>query len=164
MNKLPENRIAVIGIGNEFCGDDGAGIIVAREIIKRKPPEVDVIFQNGECTKLIEAWKSKHFAIIVDASSSNSKTGTILRFNANTQKLPASFFNHSTHAFSVTEAIKLARVLNCLPPELIIYTVEGANFKIGSGLSVEVKKALKIVCRNILTEIHNKLSGRLKLR
>ena len=99
----------------------------------KKLPNVEVIIQSGEGAALIEAWQNFDFVIFVDASRSNSAAGKIFRFDAKTQKLPDSFFNYSTHAFSVAEAVELARVLNRLPPRLIVYAVEGKNFKSESG-------------------------------
>ena len=153
MKKTQNKRIAVIGVGNEFRGDDAAGLIIARKIENKKLSGVEVIIQSGEGAALIEAWQDFDYVVIVDASRSNSPAGKISRFDAKTQKLPDSFFNYSTHAFSVAEAVELARVLNRLPPRLIVYAVEGKNFEIGVGLSPEVERATEKVCRSITAEI-----------
>ena len=143
----------MIGVGNEFRGDDAAGLIIARRIENKKLPNVEVIIQSGEGAALIEAWQNFDFVVIVDASRSNSAAGKIFRFDAKTQKLPDSFFNYSTHAFSVAEAVELARVLNRLPPRLIVYAVEGKNFEIGVGISPEIERAIEKVCQSITVEI-----------
>jgi hydrogenase maturation protease len=155
MKKKPKEQIAVIGVGNEFRGDDAAGVIAARKIEKENLPGVDVIIQSGEGTALIEAWQSYDLVIIIDASRSNSATGQIFRFDTAEQKLPDSFFNYSTHAFSVAEAVELARVLNRLPPKMIIYAVEGEKFENWVGLSPEVERATENIFRRIRAEILN---------
>ena len=63
------------------------------------------------------------------------------------------FFNFSTHGFGVAEAVELARSLNQLPPQLIIYGIEGKNFADGFGLSPEVEGAAAQVVRRVLLEI-----------
>ena len=73
------------------------------------------------------------------------------------QNLPKSFFNYSTHAFSVAEAIELARVLDRLPPGLIVYAVEGKNFGTGASLSAEVERATEKICQKITAEILSNL-------
>ena len=104
MNKESDKQILVIGVGNEFRGDDAAGVIIAKKVQKQKLPGVKIKLESGEGAALIEAWKNFDLTIIVDASHSNSKAGKIFRFDAKTQKMPESFFYYSTHAFSVAEA------------------------------------------------------------
>ncbi len=156
MNEKSDKQIVVIGVGNEFRGDDAAGVIAARKIKKEKLPYVKVILQSGEGTALIESWKNADLVIIIDASRSNAEVGEIFRFDAQKQKLPKSFFNYSTHAFSVTESIELARVLNRLPPNLIVYAIEGKKFETGASLSPEVEKAIERICPRITAEILSK--------
>lgn len=156
MNKESNKQILVIGVGNEFRGDDAAGVIIAREIEKQKLPGVKIKLESGEGAALIEAWKNFDRTVIVDASRSNSKAGKVFRFDAKTQKMPESFFYYSTHAFSVAEAIELARVLDRLPPELIVYAVEGKNFETGVGISPEVELAIEKVCNSISAEVLGK--------
>ena len=153
MKKKQVKRIAIIGVGNEYRGDDAAGVFIARKIEDEKLPGVNVFIQSGEGAALIEAWQDFDFVVIVDASRSNSSAGKIFRFDAKREKLPDSFFSYSTHAFSVAEAVELARVLNRLPPRLIVYAVEGKNFEIGVGLSPEIERAIGKVCRSMTSEI-----------
>lgn len=42
----------------------------------------------------------------------------------------------------IPEAIELARVLDELPPRLIVYGIEGAEFEAGAGLSSAVAAAV----------------------
>ena len=152
--KVRSNRtVTVIGVGNEFRRDDGAGVIAAQRIEKERLPGVNVIRQSGEGTALIEAWRKAELVFIIDAGRSEAGPGEIFRFDARKQKLPLSVFNNSTHAFSVAEAIELARILDCLPPGLIVYAIEGKNFETGTGLSPEVGRAIEKVCQSITAEI-----------
>ncbi len=52
------------------------------------------------------------------------------------------FFHYSTHAFSVAEAVELARALDQLPSRLILYGIEGRDFSAGERLSPEVGAAV----------------------
>jgi hypothetical protein len=51
------------------------------------------------------------------------------------------------------EAIELARALGQLPPRLIVYGVEGADFTAGEGLSLDVEKAAQAVVRLVLDDV-----------
>ncbi len=148
----PQSAILIIGIGNVFRGDDGVGIIAAREIQKRRIPGVQTIEESGEGTSLIDAWKDRDTVIIIDAVSSGSKPGTVHSFDAAVQQIPSKFFHYSTHAFSLAEAIELARVLNRLPGTLFVYGIEGKNFNAGSALTPEVENAGNEVLNRILQE------------
>src|SRR5215207_5591238 len=56
----------------------------------------------------------------------------------------------STHAFGVADAIELARTLGRLPARLEIYTIEGADFTAGAGLSPPVAAAVNALTRRIV--------------
>lgn len=145
--------VLVIGIGNEYRGDDGAGLVVARRIKELNLPDVRMLEAGGEGAALMEAWQGAEAAILIDAVYSGGTPGTVYRFDARTESIPAKFFHYSTHAFSVAEAIELARALNQLPPRLIVYGIEGLRFDAGVGLSAEVERATQEVVRRALREM-----------
>lgn len=91
--------------------------------------------------------------ILLDAVHSGSKPGTIHRLDAGSRPISKRFFHHSTHAFSVAEAIELARTLGELPPRLIVYAIEGGNFAAGTELSLRAESALAEAERRVREEI-----------
>lgn len=143
----------VIGIGNEYRHDDAVGLLVARRLREKNLDGVTMLELSGEGASLIEAWKGAEKVILIDAVHSGAQPGTIYRFEANQQPIPTKFFHYSTHAFSVAEAIALARTLNQLPSYLIVYGIEGKNFEAGLGLTPEVERASFTVLDRICTEL-----------
>jgi hydrogenase maturation protease len=148
------NRTLVIGIGNEYRRDDAAGLLVARRLQAQISHQLTVIEQSGEGAALMETWKDAEIVILIDAVHSGAEPGTIFRFEAHAQPIPTTFFHYSTHAFSVAEAIELARTLNQLPARLVVYGIEGENFEAGVGVSSEVEKAAQEVVGRIVQERH----------
>lgn len=148
------DSVLCIGIGNEFRRDDGIGIEVARVLRTMKLPHVRVIEQTGEGAALMDAWAGAERVILVDAVLSGQIAGTIYRINAHEQKIPRDFFSYTTHAFSVAEAIEMARTLNQLPPVLLVYGIEGKDFSEGTGLSRVVEEAVQQVLEQIVGEIY----------
>lgn len=142
----------VIGIGNDFRHDDGAGRAVARRIRELAGAAVRVIEESGEGAALIEAWRGAGHVAVIDAVHSGARPGTVHRFDAHAAPVPARFFHYSTHAFSVAEAVELARALNQLPSRLIIHGIEGREFTAGEGLSPEVAAAVEQVARTVIAE------------
>lgn len=151
MNNAPSTLI--IGVGNDYRGDDAVGLVVARRLRQQAPAGVAVREESGEGTALMEAWKNAAFVILIDAVHSGATPGTIHRFDARAAELPSDFFHYSTHAFSVAEAVELARALGQLPPRLIVYGIEGKNFAAGVGLAAEVETAAQEVAQRILKEV-----------
>ena len=148
-----EDSSLVIGIGNELRGDDAVGLHVARRVAALGLPGVITRRESGEGAALIELFSSSERVYIVDAVQPGGRPGWIYRMDANQGALPGSFFSCSTHAFSVAEAVEMARALDRLPPRLVIYGVEGAQFDAGAGLSPEVESAIAEVVEMIGGEL-----------
>lgn len=146
-------RGLLIGLGNEYRHDDAAGLCVARELHKHATSDFTVLEMSGEGAALMEAWQGADTVILVDAVASGAQPGTVYRFAAHEARLPTHFFNYSTHAFSVAEAVELARALNQLPRHLIVFGIEGNDFTTGLGLSSEVAQAVKKVCIQLQREL-----------
>jgi hydrogenase maturation protease len=148
-------RVLVIGIGNPYCGDDGAGIAVARELARRVHSGIRVIEHGGDGAALIEAWKGTDSVVVVDAIQSGATAGTIRRLDAAHEEIPAELFRHSTHAFGVADAIELARTLRELPSQLIVYGIEGQAFAAGEKLSPKIETAIPALAAQVLAECRN---------
>ena len=145
--------MVIIGVGNEYRGDDGAGIAVARRLRALFSTGVTVLEESGEGAALIQAWQGATWVILVDAVRSGSPPGTIHRLDARVAPMPTGFFHYSTHAFSVAEAVELARSLDQLPPHLIVYGIEGENFTAGLKLSSAVEQAVEAVVERAAEEV-----------
>ena len=145
--------IVIIGVGNEYRSDDGAGIAVARRLRTLFPTGVTILEESGAGAALIEAWQGATWVMLVDAVRSGASPGTIHRLAARAAPQPMGFFHYSTHAFSVTEAVELARSLDQLPAHLVVYGIEGANFAAGVELSPEVERAVEAVVGRLAKEV-----------
>jgi hydrogenase maturation protease len=134
----------VIGVGNALRGDDAAGLHAARRV--RERPEaagVTVLEHHGEPVALLDLWETADAVILVDAIHSGAEPGTLHRFDASTEPVPAGLgTSASTHAVCIAEAIELARAVHRLPRTVIVHGVEGRRFASGAELSDEVEAAL----------------------
>jgi hydrogenase maturation protease len=134
--------VILIGVGNAWRGDDGAGLAVARRVRELSPAGVEVREVEGDATALVEAWSGAEGVVVVDAAESGAPPGTVRRFDARTRPLPARSLRSSTHAFGVADAVELARALDRLPARLDVYAIEGASFAAGERLSPAVERAV----------------------
>lgn len=158
-NPLPP-RLKVIGVGNEWRGDDAAGLLVARRLQADPHPQVEIAECRGTMTAVLEAWKGAAGVIVVDAVVSGGAPGTIYRFDAHGDGMPLGLSRSpSSHGWGVAEALALGKVLQELPPRLIIYGIEGKHFGPGQEVSLEVAAAIPEAARRIQAEIHSWLGG-----
>lgn len=140
----PAAPTRVIGVGNQWRGDDGAGPAVARLLRARQgvaTAHLQISAIDGGGLELIAAWTGATTVILIDAIASGAAPGTIHRFDVGAEPLPAALFRHSTHAFGIAEAVELARALAQLPLRLVVYGIEGCQFTLGAGLSPAVERA-----------------------
>ena len=151
MSGIPA-RVVIIGVGNAFRGDDGAGIAVAQRLAEQVPAGTQVLEESGEGAALAEVWKGAQLAIVVDAIQSGATPGTIRRFDARQGPVGDEPPSRSTHGFGISSAIELARALNELPPQLIVYGIEGQDFALGEKLSPAVQEAVPQVAAQVLSE------------
>jgi hydrogenase maturation protease len=132
----------VIGVGNAWRGDDGAGLAVARRLRELSPAGVEVHELEGDATALVDTWSGADRVVVVDAAESGAPPGTVRRFDAHSGPLPVRSLRSSTHAFGVSDAVELARALGRLPGRLDVYAIEGATFTADDHLSPAVERAV----------------------
>jgi len=137
-------RIAIIGLGSSF-GDDRVGWEVAQAVTSAHWP------QNGEHNRIrvecldrpgpavVGRLGEADCVILIDAMRSGAPAGTIRQLGID--EIAAASSTHSSHGFGLAQAIALARALDSLPRQLILFGIEADSFS-GDGLSPPVKAAI----------------------
>lgn len=149
----------VIGIGNRYRSDDAVGLVVAERLCEAPMNDIEIRTESGEGTALMERWTEADEVIVIDAVSSDDTPGTLYRWEAHAEPVPARYFQYSTHAFGVPQAVELARALNMLPRRLLIYGIVGADFEAGEGLSSGVERAVDELAARIRNGIARMARG-----
>lgn len=137
-------------LGSRYRGDDAVGPLVADRL---RAAGAAVLECGDEPTRLLDAWAGLDLVVIVDAVSSGAPAGTVHRVDPGEGPLPPGLGFASTHAFSVTDALELGRVLGQAPRRVIVIGVEGAAFGMGDPVSAEVEAALDGVTESVLAEL-----------
>jgi len=142
---------AVIGIGNEYRGDDAAGLLVVRALrATGATPGWDLLELSGEGAGLMDAWAERPGVVLVDAVAlAGSPAGAVLRYDDPAALPPDTELRCSSHAFGVGAALALAKVLGRLPPALVLYGINGQAFAQGATMSPAVGDAVTRVARDI---------------
>ncbi len=143
----------VIGIGNEFRRDDGAGPAVVAELRDLVPPGVELVITDGEPTRLIEAWAGAALAVVVDAVRAQPPhPGQVHRFVVDRPGDTAARAA-SSHGLGLDDAISLALALDRMPGRLIVHAIEAADLTKGTGLTPPVAAAVSAVAHAVLADI-----------
>ncbi|MBO0819284.1 MAG: hydrogenase maturation protease [Nocardiopsaceae bacterium] len=149
----PARRALVIGIGNAYRSDDGAGLAVAGQVRAAGLPSVTVTEFEGEPVSLIGAWDGAPVVYLADAVSSGGEPGTVYRFDATAGLPPAPLRHRGTHAFSLADVVELGRVLGRLPARLIAFGIEGAEFSAGTGMSPQAARGARAAAAQLIAEL-----------
>lgn len=155
------SHILILGIGNPDRGDDGAGAMVAGLLTGCFDESVTVASHNGEATSLMAEMEETDSVYFVDACAPAGEPGRVHRLDAHDAALLSLTSDVSTHGFGLGAAIELARALNQLPAQSIVFAIEGMDFTPGAALSPSVDAAAHTVADAIARELadHLKESG-----
>lgn len=135
----------VIGIGNEWRRDDGAGLAVVRSLAGS--PGVTIRELPDAGLDLLEGWRGFSDVIVVDAMRSGLPPGSVRWFSW--QAVPAAAFGLTTHAIELRGALELAHALGRLPASVRVCGIEGARFDEGRELSASVAEAIPAAVQQI---------------
>jgi hydrogenase maturation protease len=141
------NDTIVVGIGNPFRGDDGAGWAVI-DALEAKNINVPLCKQRGDIAELLDVFAQYSNVYLVDAC-----TGVNVRIDVQEQSIPEDNPQTSTHGMGIAQAVALAKNLNLLPKKLILYAIAGKNFNIGDPLSPSLDLEINRVANAIEGEI-----------
>ena len=148
-----DGRVVVIGVGNEFRRDDGAGPAVVASLRGRVPPGVELLLADGEPTRLIEAWTGAALAVVVDAVLADPpRPGRVHRFVLD-RPLAGTTRTASSHGFGLDDAVRLALALDRMPGRLVVHAIEADDLSQGQGLTPLVAAAVGDVARAVLSDM-----------
>jgi len=133
------------------------GIFIVRHLALLHLPGARVVEIQRDGTHLMDLWKGAGIVFVFDAAYSRNTAGAIYRLDAIKKRLPADLFRLSTHTLGIAEAVELSRALNQLPPELVLFGIEGKNFGLGQGLSLQCEQSALKVIRRVSAEIQNSI-------
>ena len=156
-NNRSQKEITFIGVGNEHRRDDGVGIFIVRHPALLHLPGVRIAESQRGGTPLMDLWQGAGIVFVFDAVYSRNTAGTIYRLDAIKEPVSTDLFRLSTHTLGIAEAVELSRTMNQLPTELIIFGIEGKNFRQGQGLSLQCEQSALKVIRRVLIEVRNSI-------
>ncbi|RPI11983.1 MAG: hydrogenase maturation protease [Actinobacteria bacterium] len=136
-------RPLLVGIGNPWRGDDGIGWAVAEAAGRRLGDAVDVVWCDGEPTRLLDAWADADFVVVVDAARTGAAPGTVHLW---TEGLPTTSVSSAggSHALGIAYAVALGHALHRVPQRLAVIGIEAGELDTGEALSTDVAAAVDL--------------------
>ena len=151
--------VVVIGVGNRYRRDDGAGPAVLDALATgTTAPRARLVELDGEPARVVDAWAGADLAIVVDARSLR-RAPRPARYAAIEVGDDVGVLGDSSraaggsHAFGIGTAAALGRALGRMPVRLVVFAVEGRDFGHGEELSQPVRRAVTDVTARIAAEI-----------
>jgi len=130
-------RRVIIGLGNEFRGDDAAGLAVIDQLRSRSLSGVRLIESDGDPVALMDAWADAESVIVVDAVVSGDAAGKVHIWHDSVP--PASQpVRSSSHQLDLADTLALAEALSRSPRGLVVIGIEAAVVETGCSMTPEV--------------------------
>jgi hydrogenase maturation protease len=148
-----DRRAVIIGVGNEFRRDDGAGPQVVARLRGRVPEAADLLVSDGEPTRMIEAWDGAGLVIVVDAVRAEPAVPGRLHRLVLDQATAGPSASVSSHGLGLDDAIGLARALDRMPGRLIVHAVEAGDLSQGTGLTLAVAAVIDTLAAAVLRDL-----------
>ncbi|MBU7013898.1 MAG: hydrogenase maturation protease [Theionarchaea archaeon] len=153
-DELPQPpAIAVIALGNELMGDDGAGPAVLKALQRESlPPGVDVIDGGTGGMALLHVIKDYAHVIFIDCVDFGGIPGEVRVF------LPEEVrslrgIEYSLHQLDLMEVITLSQRIGEAPEIMQIIAVQPEKIEPATTVSERVSAAIPLVVEEILREI-----------
>lgn len=145
-------RVVVIGAGNPWRSDDGAGWVVLDAIGTRLNGRAELVWTDGEPTRLIEAWEDADLAILVDAVRSGVRLGTVHR-SPPLARVGLVGLTSSSHGLGVADAVRLGQELDRVPRRLEVFGIEVGHTAHGRGVGPAVAQAAHGLADEVVGEV-----------
>ncbi|MGD0854471.1 MAG: hydrogenase maturation protease [Dehalococcoidia bacterium] len=127
--------IAVLGIGNPLCSDDGIGIRIIQEMRNSGRYKTIALIDGGTSPDLFSLLdENVERLIIVDALKGGKKPGSIYRLFVTDENI-AQEPPVSLHGLGVLDSLKMMKQLNLHRPEVTIIGIEPVDTSQGLKLS-----------------------------
>jgi hydrogenase maturation protease len=146
-------RTVVIGVGNEFRRDDGAGPAVLAMLRGQVPRGTELVVSDGEPARMIEAWHGAALAVVVDAVRAEPAVPGRLHRLVLDREAAAPPGALSSHGLGLEDAIGLALALDRMPGRLIVHAVEAADLGLGAGLTPAVAAVIDALAAAVLRDL-----------
>ena len=152
----PTPRIAVLGVGNSYNGDDGLGAAVIARLSQSDLPEsVTLVADETAGMHLVKYFRECDLVYFVDAIAVGAKPGSVFRFKPEDAGIHE-LRSNNIHGMGLSYLLTNARLLSA-DPEVVVYGVQyGSVMPNGGVLTPEAEEAAGFVADRIMAELRER--------
>ncbi|HYW45354.1 MAG TPA: hydrogenase maturation protease [Bryobacteraceae bacterium] len=138
-------EIRLLGLGNEILADDAFGILVAQEVQRIFPREIEVVCSSSAGFALLDDMVGARRLLVVDTIvTGRAKPGTIRVFTAEGMRTPPAAAPHLLGLFEVLAAGR--QLCQDMPEEAVVIAVEASDCTtVGGPMHPDVEAAIPAV-------------------
>ncbi len=134
--------IRVVGLGNEWTGDDAAGLKVAEALLPYKTASFDVQVLGVPEFHMFEGLNENDVLIVVDACQGSGEAGRVSKLPLDA--LPEDLMRHgSSHGLGLQHWLSMKQELDGISCQVLIYAIELEQITMGAPLSPAVATAVE---------------------
>jgi hydrogenase maturation protease len=142
----------VVGVGDAHRRDDGFGPAVI-DLLAGRGLDATLVSSDGESSALVHLWRDRDLAFLIDTVHAvPSHPGRVHRFVI-TRPSYAHICAASRRGSQVSRAVDVLHESGGQPRLMIVFAVESADTRPGTGLSAAVAAAARRVADEIAAEI-----------
>lgn len=146
--------LRILCLGNDLLADDAFGLVVAEEL-RRRFPQMDVVFTTDSGFQLIDYLAEIELLVVVDSvQTGGAVPGTLYVLRSSDIK---STYGPSPHYVGLLETLELAReLLLSVPKDVIILAVEASDcLTLGGKMHEAVRSAVPVTADLVAEITHN---------
>jgi hydrogenase maturation protease len=143
------DRPLIVGLGSDH-GDDRAGWLVVEQLRRTGWNHADAK-PARHAAEILDWAEPSRPLVICDACQGSGPVGTYKCWTWPESRSPARP-RTGTHDLGLPAALELAVLTARLPPKVMVWTIEGANWRPGSEVSGAVSEAARTVAAFLLQE------------
>lgn len=140
------NKVRLIGLGNEWTGDDAAGLRVAQALLPMKSTQFDVQVLGVPEFHMFDGLSEDDLLIVVDACLGGGEVGSIseLTLDELSKQHPDGLIRHgSSHGLGLQHWLSMKKELDGIICPILIYAIEMGQIEMGAPLSPAVETTVK---------------------
>ena len=147
-------KTLVLGLGNTIMTDDGIGPRVIGEIAASCsiPPDLELLDGGTLGLDLLPRFEGIQRLIVVDAIETGKEPGTLVRLAGDDVPI-ALETKLSPHQMGMKDLLAVARLMDCLPDEVLLLGMQPACLEMGTELSPVIEANIPALVDVVRKEI-----------
>ena len=135
-------KVRIIGLGNEWTGDDAAGLRVVQALLPLQSERFDVQVLGVPDYHMFGGLSEEDLLIIVDACLGGGEVGSVSELTLD--ELPDDLIRHgSSHGLGLQHWLSMKEELDGIQCSVLIYAIEVGQIEMGEPLSLAVERAVE---------------------